>query len=177
MPSTPTNTGGGTTVSFMNTPQAKDDYLLGLNEDFYGKSYWDVLSNDLGGNSKVLWSIDNGGTATSTMSDLLTPDARAESTSTDYSAQGAHIWICADGKVGYDASSLNSAFRAQLQALNAGQTITDSFTYAIRLGNGTLSWATATVVYTGVNDRPVLVSSIADQQVNEDNAWSFALPM
>src|SRR5262249_24895234 len=39
-------------------------------------------------------------------------------------------------------------------ALAQGQTLDDTFTYSIRLGNGTLSWATATVRYSGVNDGP-----------------------
>src|SRR6185369_1154991 len=36
--------------------------------------------------------------------------------------------------------------------LHAGETITDTFIYSIRLGNGTLSWATATVTFLGAED-------------------------
>ena len=108
------------------------------------------MANDLGGNAKVLWSLDDGTSASTATKvyapvDLLTQDAKVEAMSADYSAKGAHIWITSDGKVGYDTSTFSAAMKASLQALDVGQTLTDSFTYAIRLGNGTLSWATATV--------------------------------
>ncbi|WP_236845246.1 VCBS domain-containing protein [Bradyrhizobium diazoefficiens] len=97
--------------------------------------------------------------------DLLTQDtARVEATSSDTSLNGAKIWITADGKVGYDASALS----AQVAALSAGDFFTDSFIYAIRLGNGTLSWATATVRIAGVNDGPVAAADTS--AVKEDTA-------
>ncbi|WP_223508084.1 VCBS domain-containing protein [Pseudomonas sp. BF-B-25] len=152
-----TTTSGGTVTSFSNTPQAKDDVYT-TTENLLGVVYWDVMSNDLGGNAKTLWSLDNAdslSTATKAYApaDLLTQDtARAEATSSDTSSNGAKIWITSDGKVGYDAATFSSAFKAQLQALAVGELLTDSFTYAMRLGNGTLSWATATVQFSGVND-------------------------
>jgi VCBS repeat-containing protein len=89
----------------------------------------------------------------------LTQDtARVEAMSCDTSKCGARIWITADGKVGYDAAA-SSTFKAQLQALAVGETLTDSFTYAIRLGNGTLSWATATIQFTGENDGPTILGA------------------
>src|SRR5206468_778138 len=45
---------------------------------------------------------------------------------------------------------------------------TDTFTYAIRLGNGTLSWATAKVQIVGVNDAAVLSSDT--KNLTETNA-------
>ena len=134
---------GGSTSSFTNTPQAKDDLFLSsltkLTEDNLKIVYLDVMANDLGGNAKTLFSIDNGltGGSATTQSDLYTKDiARTESLSTDTSLNGAKIWITADGKVGYDASTLSVGFRAQLDALQAGSPpLTDTFTYAIRLGN------------------------------------------
>ena len=106
----PTNTNGGTTVSFTNTPQAKDDNftsgLTGLTEDSAVVVYLDVMANDLGGNAKSLWSVDNGVNNSGAMSgyvagDLLTQDTgRVESTSSDTSLNGAKIWIAADGKIG-----------------------------------------------------------------------------
>ena len=141
----------GNSVSFGNTPQAGDDYFssstTGLNENNLGIAYLDVLGNDSGGKAKTLWAIDDGTSAGgSSPTDLMTQDTgRAEATSTDRSANGAKIWITADGKVGYDASCLSTAFKAQIDALGEGDKLTDTFTYSIRLGNGTLSWATATV--------------------------------
>src|SRR5258706_5584943 len=169
-----TNTSGGTTTSFSNTPQAQDDVITntGLTEDLLGIRYLDVMANDLGGNAKMLWSLDNGiSVSTDTRIyapvDLLAQDtARAELVSTDTSLNGAKIWITSDGKVGYDAACLTAAFKAQLQALAAGETLNDSFTYAIRLGNGTLSWATAQVQFGGVNDGPVAVADV--NAVTED---------
>src|SRR5204862_1138621 len=113
----------GNSTSFQNTPQAKDDLFI-LSEDAPSAAYiayFDVMMNDLGGNAKSLFSIDNRLTNTTTtvaQGDLLTQDnARAESTSSDTSLYGAKIWITTDGKVGYDSATLTAAFKAQLQAL------------------------------------------------------------
>ena len=51
----------GTVVSFGNTPQAGDDVFSGvINEDTSGTVILDVMLNDLGGNAKSLYSLDNG---------------------------------------------------------------------------------------------------------------------
>lgn len=66
----------GITVSFANTPQAKDDLFTGtgLTEDSLGAVYLDVMANDLGGNAKTLYSLDDGTSAGgSRPADLLTP--------------------------------------------------------------------------------------------------------
>ncbi|MBR0710626.1 VCBS domain-containing protein, partial [Bradyrhizobium liaoningense] len=163
-------TGGGTTISFGNTPQAVDDTFT-FSATNVGILSISVLANDLGGNAKVLWSVDNATSANANTSptanyapaDLLTQDtayasaALGDAQSTDTSKLGARIWINANGSVGYDSTSLS----AQLQALGASDTLTDSFTYAIRLGNGTLSWATAKIVFTGVNDAATVTGTSA----------------
>ena len=170
-------TSTGTVTSFGNTPQAVDDYFAAtqtlLTEDSYGITWLDVMANDLGGNAKTLYSLDDGASLGGTRpADLLTQDTgRAESVSTDYSANGAHIWITSDGKVGYDTATWSNTFKASLQALAAGEYLTDTFTYAIRLGNGTLSWATATVQIAGRNDAPVISGTVAGTAV-EDGAKS-----
>src|SRR5690349_22602698 len=119
------------TTSFTNTPQAKDDdfssLITGLTEDSIGVVFLSVMANDLGGNAKSLWSIDNGVNDSGAMNgyvaaDLLTQDtARVEATSADTSLHGAKIWITSSGRVAYDASTLDASFRAQLQALAEGQ--------------------------------------------------------
>ncbi|KAA5844142.1 type I secretion C-terminal target domain-containing protein [Pseudomonas chlororaphis] len=182
---TTTTTSGGTATSFSNTPQAQDDIfttgVIGtssatITEDLLGVVYLDVMSNDLGGNAKTLWSLDNAtslSTATKVYApaDLLVQDtSRVESTSSDTSFNGAKIWITSDGKVGYDAATLSTAFKAQLQALAAGASLTDSFTYAIRLGNGTLSWATAQVQFAGANDSVTMSLGAQAGTVTEDAA-------
>ncbi len=148
---TSTTTNNGIITSFGNTPQASDDLFsasqTGLTEDLLGVKYLDVMGNDLGGSAKKLWSIADGISPGGIRpTDLLIQDtARTEDLSNDRSAHGAKIWITSDGKVGYDATTLTDIFKQDLQALNVGQYLTDSFTYSIRLANGTLSWATATV--------------------------------
>jgi len=158
---------GTNSTSLTNTPQAGDDTYTsattGLTEDSLFISYLAVMANDLGGAAKTLYSLDDGTNSTGALSptDLLTLDiVRTEALTTDRSAQGARIWITADGKVGYDAGTLSADFQDQLQHLSPGQFLTDTFTYAIRLGNGTLSWATATVQIAGVNDAPVVTGAV-----------------
>ena len=56
---------GGTTTSFSNTPQAQDDILNYTEESVVLGSLstsiiLDVMQNDLGGNAKTLFSIDDG---------------------------------------------------------------------------------------------------------------------
>jgi VCBS repeat-containing protein len=161
-------------TSFSNTPQAGDDLYAasttGLTEDQLFITYLAVMANDLGGAAKTLYSLDDGTSSLGLVSatDLLTQDmARTEALSTDCSAHGARIWITKDGKVGYDASTLSAEFQAQLQELPAGATLTDTFTYAIRLGNGTLSWATATVAIAGVNDAPTVTGAVIGEAVED----------
>jgi len=119
MGTTPTNTGGGTTTSFSNTPQAQSDTFgySWLTEDWSGVYCFDVMANDLGGNAKTLWSVDDGTNTNPATAlagaDLLVQDTvRAETTAGDTSRNGAKIWITADGKVGYDSSTLSTGFKA-----------------------------------------------------------------
>ncbi|WP_095131000.1 VCBS domain-containing protein [Pseudomonas sp. Irchel s3h14] len=180
---TTTTTSGGTVTSLSNTPQAQDDIFTtgvigtgatAITEDLLGVVYLDVMSNDLGGSAKTLWSLDDAtslSTATKVYApaDLLIQDTgRIETTSTDTSFNGAKIWITSDGKVGYDAATLSTAFKAQLQSLAGGGSLTDTFTYAIRLGNGTLSWATAQVQFAGMNDSVTMSIGVQAGTVTED---------
>jgi VCBS repeat-containing protein len=146
----------------VHAPQATNDYFTGYNEDWPSPIYFDVMANDMGGMAKTLYSLDDGNIVT----DLLIQDtARAESTSSDYSKYGAKIWITTDGKVGYDADI--PAFQDMLQSLSLGQTIVDSFTYSIRLGNGLLSLATTSIEFAGRNDLPAVTSGAISGSVTE----------
>jgi VCBS repeat-containing protein len=148
-------------VSFNNTPQAADDLFtsavtdLNANNLTSGILLLDVMRNDAGGKAKSLYSLDDGINSVGANGDLLQQDVVGVA---NYSQRGATIEITADGEVSYDASTLDAGFVTQLQHLGAGEFATDTFTYAIRLGNGTLSWATATVQIAGVNDAPVITS-------------------
>ncbi|MBR0717254.1 S-layer family protein [Bradyrhizobium liaoningense] len=167
-------TGGGSTVSFGNTPQANND-IFSFTEDASNILILNVLANDLGGAAKTLFSLDDGTSASASTknyapADLQVKDVAYSSDAAgmvgtgDRSALGARIWIESDGTVHYDKGDIN----AQLQALAAGQTLTDTFTYAIQLGNGTLSWATVTLQFNGANDLVSITSSAQSGSVVED---------
>ncbi|MCK1578962.1 VCBS domain-containing protein [Bradyrhizobium sp. 168] len=167
-------TGGGSTVSFGNTPQANTD-IFSFAEDASNILILNVLANDLGGAAKTLFSLDDGMSSSASTknyapADLLVKDvayssfAAGMAATGDRSALGARIWIEADGTVHYDKGDIN----VQLQALATGQTLTDTFTYAIQLGNGTLSWATVTLQFNGANDSVFITSSPQSGSVVED---------
>ena len=172
MPSTPTNTSGGTTTSFTNTPQAKDDVYTFTEDQLLASGLYnvetstiilDVMSNDLGGNAKSLYSVDDGGTGA--LQDLLTSNV---TTGWECSSKG---WIrINNGKIEYriDDGSHDVDHALNVNTLGAGETITDSFVYAIRLANGTLSYATVSITLTGSNDGPVARADIAS--TDEDHA-------
>ncbi len=161
-----TNTNGGTEISFQNTPQAKDDAFGTAQSgqlNYVSTVYvLNVMGNDLGGNAKSLWSVDDGINQSGAMSgheagDLLTQDgAGITGIAGNRSLFGASLSVTADGKVAYDTSTIDANYADTLTQLALGQTLSDSFIYAIRLASGTLSWAKATVTLTGVNDTPVV---------------------
>src|SRR5436190_1785857 len=155
-----TNTNGGTLASLDNTPQAKDDFYSMLEDQW---RVLDVMAKDRGGNAKPLWSIDT--TSDDGVQDLVAKDVVGV---VDNSEMCAAISLTADGKILYDTRG-----SAAITALAAGQTAVDQFTYAIRLSNGTLSWATVNVTITGSNDGPDISVGAADKAavtLNETNA-------
>ena len=175
---------GITTKSMFNTPQAVDD-LGYVTEGGPSISYFDVMGNDLGGNAKQLWAIAAGSesqvvanngdanvtTGEAMWSDLITKDAQGVVSEggltgyTDTTALGAKVAIV-NGQIAYDTSAIS----ALINSLGQGQQLTDTITYTIRLGNGTLSLATLTVTLTGTNDVPV--ASAAVHAVLEDASIS-----
>src|SRR6185295_799883 len=167
-------TNKGISVSFNNTPQAKDDFFTtatdGFNEDNLASRtpiIFDVMANDAGGNGKSLYSLDDGINSAGANGDLLQQHVAGAA---NHSLHGATIKITPDGKVSYDASTLDAGFVADLQQLAAGEFATDSFTYAIQRGNGTLSWATATVQIAGANDAPVVAAAVAGNATEDGPA-------
>ncbi|TYO63879.1 hypothetical protein FXV83_25000 [Bradyrhizobium hipponense] len=167
-------TGGGSTISFGNAPQANNDSFA-FTEEANNILVLNVMANDLGGAAKTLFSLDDGTSASASTktyapADLLVKDVAYSSDTAgmngtgDHSALGARIWIESDGFVHYDKGDIN----AQLQALAVGATLTDTFTYAIQLGNGTLSWATVTLQFSGANDQVYITSSPQSGTIVED---------
>jgi VCBS repeat-containing protein len=140
------------------TPQAGDDLFTstGITEDS-GTTVLNVMANDLGGKAKTLYSLDDGieNEGSSSSADLLTRDFVGGS---NLSKSGALIKITADGMVSY---TMTATCKANFQSLALGEIGTDSFTYAIRLANGTLSTATATVQIMGTNDAPVAMADVS----------------
>ncbi len=158
-----------TTITINDTPQAQDDLytvatLNGMITEDGGTVTLSVMANDLGGKAKTMYSLDDGieneGLATS--ADLLTRDVVGAD---NFSKSGALIEFTADGKVTY---TMTQASTAKFQSLAEGEIGLDTFTYAIRLGNGTLSQATVTVQIKGTNDAPVITSMVQSGSVKED---------
>jgi VCBS repeat-containing protein len=119
-------------MALPNTPQAVDD-VASTNED----TAIDVnaLANDLGGNAKHLYSLDQSGSSVVTSATT---------------ADGATITMNGDGTIHYDPTHVSA-----IDALQQGQTLDDTFHYTIQMGNGDTSTATVTVHVAGVNDPPV----------------------
>src|SRR6266481_3889601 len=148
-----------------NTPQAVDDSygwtedqllasgLLVNNTNFVKL---DVMANDLGGNAKKLWSIDDGnGNINVTDYDLVSSDMQGvwENAAVNNLGVADKITI-SNGAILLDLSASLAHFgAANVNGLAAGDHIRDEFVYAIRLANGALSQAKVTVDIWGLNDR------------------------
>jgi VCBS repeat-containing protein len=157
------------TTSYTKTPQAGDDSYIFAEDILRDSTLFniatnvltlDVMSNDLGGNAKKLFSISDADGNAVDPSALLTADVAGTWETTD---QGNQIRIF-NGKIEYDMSGTLGG--GGIDSLAQGEAINDTFTYAIRLGNGTLSWATVSVHIDGSNDGPVANDMAV--QVNED---------
>lgn len=167
-------------TSFSNTPQASDDEYR-FNEDQaaqYGynsaNSYftWDVMADDLGGKAKKLFSI-YGDDSTNTQ-ELWNALKTKDGSGWEYTESG-RIRI-RDGQIDYQLGEgkTDSTFVIKdVQSLNAGQEINDAFTYAIQLGNGTLSYATVTIQISGANDNAT-ISVVGNQDTSVIEAGGVA---
>jgi VCBS repeat-containing protein len=169
---------GGTTASFSNTPQAVND-VFALNEDTLdifsaGAGHTsvfklDVMGNDLGGNAKSLYSIDDGVSAPVSTTSKSAPAGPVDLTQADLLSSGVSDWEDAgqgiliridNGKIDVDITGYLAAHGwSSINAIPAGTVISESFTYAIKLGNGTLSWATASFTIAGTNDAAVITGA------------------
>jgi Ca2+-binding RTX toxin-like protein len=153
------------TVSYTKTPQAGDDDYSSLTEDSVAliginTISLDVMSNDLGGNAKKLYSIDDGfGNPLDPTAGIIVKDVAANGISAWETTEDGNSIRINNGKIEFDFShSLSVLGAANLNALADGQSIDDDFVYTIQLGNGTLSQAHVHVHIAGVNDAPVITS-------------------
>ncbi|WP_298938580.1 tandem-95 repeat protein, partial [uncultured Ruegeria sp.] len=87
------------------------------------------------------------------------------------SAHGATLTLNTDGTISYDPTGSDA-----VQALAEGETLTDTFTYTVKDGNGGESTATVSLVVHGTNDAPVLTIVLLPRLSAEDYALSFVLP-
>lgn len=132
------------------TGAAKDDTFNGVVYEDGGSHVLDVLANDPG--AARLYSVDQGAGA-------LAGTAQFPVTASATLASGASISIV-DGALVYDAAG---AF----QSLGAGVVGYDHFVYTVRMANGALSTAVATVEVTGVND-PASITGTDTGAASED---------
>jgi VCBS repeat-containing protein len=131
-------------VSDNNNPVAADDAVT-TDEDTLVKG--NVLTNDSDPNNDPLTVTEVNGKAADVGQKITL-------------ASGAFLTLKADGTFDYDPNG-------QFEALNEGDTASDSFDYTISDGKGGTSTATVTVTITGVND-PATISGTATAAVTED---------
>ena len=154
--STTTPDSGGSSTSFSNTPQAVDDTYtyredeLRANSSLYHLAsstlLLNVMSNDLGGKAKTLFSVETGdGDLIDDDFELLAKDVDASGVSPwERTLEGNWVRIN-NGLIEYRIAVEGSDDPEQAVDVNAlpqsSEPFRDEFVYAIRLGNGTLSEA------------------------------------
>jgi len=141
-------------ASFAKNSKALDDSFVDLLND-NSNFILDVLANDLGGQSKVLWSLDEGSGTWNEPTDLLSRD---NPNNVNYSQLGAQISITVDGKISY---AITPELQSKLKELSIDEDLTDTFIYAMKVGQGNspLNRATATVKLSGLNHAPELTGT------------------
>src|SRR5215831_5850120 len=170
------------TNQLTNTPQAGDDYY-GWTEDQLLASglltennlqhfvRLDVMSNDLGGNAKKLWSIDDGNGNTNVADyDLVKSDMQGvwEDAAVNNLGVADKITI-SNGAILLDLSeSLRHFGAANINGLAAGDHIHDEFVYAIHLANGALSQAKVTIDIWGQNDTASISGDTSGSRTEDD---------
>ncbi|MBL8499932.1 MAG: Ig-like domain-containing protein [Nitrosomonas sp.] len=142
--------------SFAQNSKAQNDHFSNLSS---GRDSFvlDVLENDQGDLLKVLWSLDEGSGAWNEPGDLLTRD---NYDAINYSELGAQISITKYGTVSY---VITPELQSKLKDLSTGESLTDTFIYAMKVGQGNspLSWGKATVTLNGLNHAPELTGTTA----------------
>ena len=142
-------------ISFTNTPQAGDDNYTWTETQLQSSTQFNsltnvitlnVMSNDLGGAAKKLWSIQdvNGNSLDNGYSVMKDGEVFSGVSAWETTDQGNQFRI-ANGQIEYKIVG-------DINALGEGDSLHDVFNYTIRLANGTLSEARVTVHVDGVND-------------------------
>jgi VCBS repeat-containing protein len=79
--------------------------------------------------------------------------------------------LAADGAWSYTLANTSNA----VQALAAGQTVTENFAQAVSDGSAQVG-GTLAIGIAGRNDAPIVVGALADQSVAANTSWSWTLP-
>lgn len=151
------------TVTFSNSHAAQPD-SFGFNDSAIGQAQnLNLLLQDPG--SATLYSIGVNPAATTLVGNVSVPTDLMAQDGVGYqikSVLGAKVTILDGSHVSYDASGVTGA----VDALAAGQQTADSFLYAIRMADGTVSWSKVTVTLTGTAAN----IGVSDHGVTEDVA-------
>jgi large repetitive protein len=134
-------------VTPVNDPPVANNDVAAVQEDVTLAAAGDVLANDT--------DVDAGDTKTVTL-----VNGAAGNVAAPVAGSYGSVTIGANGSYTY---SLNNA-AAIVQALAAGQTVTDTFTYQVADSVGATATATLTVTITGTNDAPVANADAAAVQ-------------
>lgn len=160
-------------TSFTKTPQAGDDSYSYTEDEAAAIAVGnvislDVMSNDLGGNAKQLFSINDGnGNALASDAELLTKDAVNGVSAWETTEDGNLIRIN-NGKIEVDLThSLTVLGATDLNSMGAGDVIDDVFVYTVQMGNGTLSQAYVHVYIQGANDLATIGGDLTGSAVED----------
>ena len=161
-------------LSFSNTPQATDDsynYLEDLLSTTGSRILVDVMANDLGGKAKALFSIDDGNGVSLLPTDLLSVDGLVNGVSAWEATSSGNLARINNGKIELDLSGTFAGLGiTSINALTATDVIHDTLVYAIRLGNGTLSWAHVDISIQGENDAASISGDVSGSAGEDDTA-------
>ncbi len=159
-------------TSFINTPQATDDnyaYLEDLLSITGSFVLIDVMSNDLGGKAKSLYSISDADGNPLDPSALLSVDGLTNGVSAWEATSNGNMARINNGKIEIDLAGTFAGLNiSSIQGLTATDVITDTLIYAIRLGNGTLSWAHVSITIQGQNDAASIAGD-TEGSIGEDD--------
>ena len=136
-------------IKLTAAPSADDNYTFSETAAT-GMLVLNVRANDGKNSGKPLYSIDDGQSA-----DLATQDGIGPAN--DRSSLGALIYINANGTISYDTASI----QARIDALAPGETLQDSFVYAVQTSGNGGQWSTVRITFTGTNDAPVAAADVA----------------
>jgi probable HAF family extracellular repeat protein/VCBS repeat-containing protein len=160
-------------VTFSNSHAASADVFSESDSEAKIVQTYNLLTQDPA--SAVLFSIGSSNTTMTTVvgnvsvpTDLMTEDAVGYQIETTL---GATVTILNGTQVRYDATAIAPTV---IDKLAAGQTATDSFLYAIEIGNGTVAWNTVTIALAGQAAKITATDNGVQEDVNVNASGNLA---